>query len=108
SPALVAAASDSPSTGIHALDARADAAQQLPRDRPDGGGDLAHVEAFGALLADDDDLVARFDVDVGHVDHHHVHADGADDGDAPAAHQDHAAVAAPGVDAVGVAGRHHR
>ena len=50
-----------------------------------------------ALLADDDDFVAGLDVDVGDVDHHHVHADGADDRHAPAADQHEAAVAACGV-----------
>ena len=42
------------------------------------------------------------------VDHHHVHAHGADDRRAPAAHEHVAAPGEPRVEAVGVAGGHDR
>ena len=56
--------------------------------------------------ADDDDLVARCNVDAGHVDHGHVHADRADDRRAAAADQHVPRPGEPQIEAVRVAGRH--
>ena len=89
---------------VYALDAAADAAQDLLRDGADRGRHLAHVDALVALLADDDDLVARLHLDAGDVDHHHVHGHGADDRRAAAANQHAAAAGEAQVDAISVPG----
>ena len=47
------------------------------------------------------------DVHLGHVNHHHVHAHGADDRHAPPTDQHVTAAAETGVEAIGVPGRDH-
>ncbi len=90
------------------FDPRSEAADDLPGNRADRRGHLAHVDAIAALLADDHDLVARRDVRAGHVRHQHVHAHRTDDRRAAAANQHGAAAGEPQIQAVGVAGRHDR
>src|SRR5687768_16030248 len=89
------------------FDAGAEAADDLPRNRPYGGCDLARVDllpAFVALTSEQDDFVAGLHVaDLGDIHRDHVHRHGADDGHALPADQYVAAPGQPGVETIGVA-----
>src|SRR5688572_33503722 len=65
---------------VSAFYPRAETTEDLPGDRPDGGGHFTGTDLVISLTADDHDLVAGRDVQSGDVHDHHVHADRPDDG----------------------------
>src|SRR5947207_13949028 len=83
---------------------RADAAQQLVRDRADRCRDLAHADLLVALRADDHDFIARRHLQPRYIDHRHIHAHAADDGYALSAYEHHGPAGHAPIEAVGVAG----
>src|SRR4026209_218723 len=91
---------------VPTLDPAAQAAQDLPRDRADRARHLAYLDAVMALGAEEDDLVAWVGLDVGDVEHQHVHADRANHGRTAAADEGDASAFETRVEAVGITGRH--
>src|SRR5262245_44422066 len=89
---------------------RAETADDLPRNRPDGGGHLARVDALPALVtlpSKQDDFIARLHTDeIGDVDGEHIHRDRADDRDALTSNEHVTAPAQASVESISVAGRH--
>src|SRR5262245_3410645 len=75
------------SSVVDPLDAQAQAAHDLPRDRSDCGRHLSHIDALIVLSTDNHNLVAGRHIGPGHVGHQHVHADRSNDARAPAANQ---------------------
>src|SRR5258706_3587344 len=80
-----------PSSFLDSLYARADPADDFPRNGADRRGHFSRVDLIAILRADDHDLVTGRDLHAGDVDHDHVHADRSDDWGATAANQDVAA-----------------
>src|SRR5262245_28339953 len=79
-----------PALFVDALDSGADAADDLPGNRPNGRSHFPRVDALPALralVANDDHLITRLDLYVGDIDRDHVHADSADDGHATTPNQ---------------------
>src|SRR6266581_2920973 len=86
------------------FDARAHATDDFPRNRADGGGHLAGVDAIAALRSENHGLVARKDFHAGDVHRQHVHRHRADDRSTAAADEDVTAAGETKIEAVGIAG----
>src|SRR5918995_5762319 len=92
---------------IYALDTGAHAAEHLPRNGPNRGGHLPHVDDLRALTTQEDDLIARRTGHVRNVDGDHVHRDGAHDRRPASAHEHMTAPRQPPIEPVGISCGHH-